>query len=282
MLHFSAPCRCLTIGLAALAFAALPAAAQATTSAKPPITLGVNIDNAPDQMSELQTYAQAAGAKPAIVMWYQAWSEPLYYSDQFSNLKAFGGVPMITWDPIVNGVGVPLRHCGRQVRQLHPGLRAGGCRLGVVDVHPLRSRDEPGRPIRFRRERKHACGVRRRLAPRGHDLPPGPRHQRPVGVVAERGLRGGCPFTAYYPGDQWVDWVALDGYNYAGVDNVPWYTFSQIFGPSYNVMESLTKKPVMIAETASSNLGGSGICISTLRIPTMSRQEVTVTTSFQL
>ncbi|HUB70650.1 MAG TPA: glycosyl hydrolase, partial [Acidimicrobiales bacterium] len=68
---------------------------------------------------------------------------------------------------------------------------------------------------------------------------------------------GDCPFRAFYPGDQWVDWVGLDGYNYASVDNVPWMTFEQIFGTSYNELTALTSKPLMVAETASTELGGS-------------------------
>jgi beta-mannanase len=68
---------------------------------------------------------------------------------------------------------------------------------------------------------------------------------------------GGCPFQAFYPGDQWVDWVGLDGYNYASVDDVPWMTFSQIFANSYAELTALTDKPLMIAETASTEIGGS-------------------------
>jgi beta-mannanase len=68
---------------------------------------------------------------------------------------------------------------------------------------------------------------------------------------------GSCPFQAFYPGDQWVDWVGLDGYNYASVDDVPWMTFQQVFGSSYAELTALTSKPLMIAETASTELGGS-------------------------
>ena len=67
---------------------------------------------------------------------------------------------------------------------------------------------------------------------------------------------GQCPFDAFYPGDAWVDWVALDGYNYGPVDDVPWMSMAQIFGPSYDDLTALTTKPLMIAETASTEEGG--------------------------
>jgi beta-mannanase len=62
----------------------------------------------------------------------------------------------------------------------------------------------------------------------------------------------------YYPGDAYVDWVGLDGYNW-GTSRLYkiWESFSDIFLDDYLSITSLTDKPVMIAETASSENGGS-------------------------
>jgi Glycosyl hydrolase family 26 len=63
-------------------------------------------------------------------------------------------------------------------------------------------------------------------------------------------------FTPYYPGSDVVDVLALDGYNWGSLD--VWQTYSQVFGPSYDVLARLdANKPVMIAETASTELGGN-------------------------
>jgi beta-mannanase len=63
----------------------------------------------------------------------------------------------------------------------------------------------------------------------------------------------------YYPGDQYVDWAGLDGYN-SGPDqngNV-WESFSQVFSASYNkLLQIAPNKPFMIAETSSTEVGGS-------------------------
>jgi hypothetical protein len=69
-----------------------------------------------------------------------------------------------------------------------------------------------------------------------------------------------------YPGDNYVDWVSTDGYNY-GTDrsNLP-QSFNQIFGYSaydggydtYQMLQTLAPtKPIMIAEVGSSETGGS-------------------------
>jgi endoglucanase len=58
-----------------------------------------------------------------------------------------------------------------------------------------------------------------------------------------------------YPGDRWVDWVALSGFNWGG----PWLWESaqHVFRRSYLALTRLTRKPLMIAETSAGEVGGS-------------------------
>src|SRR4029079_789672 len=71
--------------------------------------------------------------------------------------------------------------------------------------------------------------------------------------------QGSYPFAQYFPGDSWVDYVALDGYNWgkSGVGVNQWQTLSQVFSSSYRQITQLSSKPVIIAETSSSELGGN-------------------------
>lgn len=62
-------------------------------------------------------------------------------------------------------------------------------------------------------------------------------------------------YAPLYPGDAYVDWVALDGYNWGNGGSRRWQSFSQVFGPSYKELTRLTRKPVMIGETASTGTG---------------------------
>lgn len=57
----------------------------------------------------------------------------------------------------------------------------------------------------------------------------------------------------YYPGDAYVDWVGIDGYNR---DPSPWVTTSSIFQSVYNDYKAT--KPIMIAETGTIEAGDSG------------------------
>ena len=59
----------------------------------------------------------------------------------------------------------------------------------------------------------------------------------------------------YYPGDEYVDWTCLDGFNWArnGVNPQPWRSFDEIFARTYRtlVRRLAPGKPVMLAEMAS-------------------------------
>ncbi|HYJ21595.1 MAG TPA: glycosyl hydrolase [Solirubrobacterales bacterium] len=63
------------------------------------------------------------------------------------------------------------------------------------------------------------------------------------------------PLAKYYPGDEYVDWTSLDGFNWGKnlVNPQPWTSFDKIFGPSYRtiVNKLAPTKPMLLAEMAS-------------------------------
>ena len=65
--------------------------------------------------------------------------------------------------------------------------------------------------------------------------------------------------ASFYPGDEYVDWSCLDGYNWANARGhpVPWKSFDQIFAGSYHqvVTRVAPKKPMLLGEIASSGGG---------------------------
>jgi endoglucanase len=67
----------------------------------------------------------------------------------------------------------------------------------------------------------------------------------------------GTPYAELYPGEEWVDWVGVDGYNFGPTREWhTWTTFYDVFAASYDALAALTTKPLMIAETASTEIGG--------------------------
>lgn len=65
------------------------------------------------------------------------------------------------------------------------------------------------------------------------------------------------PYAKLYPGDQYVDWVAIDGYNWGDTqDWSKWTSFNGVFRNSYNELTAITDKPVMLSEFNSVSSGG--------------------------
>ena len=147
-----------------------------------------------------------------------------------ATVEAAGAVPMITWDPAENGGGVPLSD-----------IAAGHYDSSIVAAAQLAKAYGKLMYIRFGHEMNLA------------ESEWGPGHagdtsatfvaawQHVVSVFRLQGATnvqwvwspnvycgGNCPFSSFYPGDSWVDWVALDGYNYSSADNDPWLTFDHL------------------------------------------------------
>ncbi len=61
----------------------------------------------------------------------------------------------------------------------------------------------------------------------------------------------------YFPGDDATDWVALDGYNWGTArPEIGWQSFVRIFLEAYQSIATLSRRPIMIAETACCETGG--------------------------
>ncbi|MFI5931933.1 glycoside hydrolase family 26 protein [Actinoplanes sp. NPDC051494] len=68
---------------------------------------------------------------------------------------------------------------------------------------------------------------------------------------------GSPPAMKYYPGDQYVDWTGIDGYNWGTSDpDFVWQSFRDDFAYLYPKLAA-KGKPIIIAETASDEAGGS-------------------------
>ena len=68
------------------------------------------------------------------------------------------------------------------------------------------------------------------------------------------GVSGDCVAR---PGDEYVDWVGIDGYNFGTAKSgMSWRSFNETFKGTYDIVTGLTSRPVMIGETGSTESGG--------------------------
>lgn len=236
---------------ALLALLALLAAAPAA-SARPPISVGAFIHDSFQRPSLYDSYARETGHQPVIFGSYKTWTIPLVDPEQLDAVWERGAVPMVTWEPWGSrGQVFTLRDiaAGRYDAYIAKSARAAalwGRPFVVRFAHEMNGSWYP-----WGRER-HGNSPRLYVA----------AWRRVVSIFRENGATnviwawvpnqnrsGRFPFQAYYPGDRWVDWVGLDGFNWSLSQR--WQSFSEIFASSYNSLVRLTSKPVMIAEVGS-------------------------------
>ncbi len=235
-----------------------PGRLEAIAEAQGEVALGVNTEDAPS-LPPVRAFAQLAGRRPQVVMWYQTWGEPLFYMSQVRTLASQEIIPMINWHPGAGpGSGYSLAAIagGRFDDYLRASARraARWGRPMLIDFaqemnipgYAWSAGENGNTPGLYVRAWRHVVSIF--------------RAERATNVrwvwAPNTECEGRCPFTAFYPGNAWVDWIGLDGYNLAG-SPASWRQFQQIFSRSYATLTALTDKPMMIAETSSSEVGGS-------------------------
>jgi hypothetical protein len=238
--------------------------------ARPGLRFGVHSPPAPENGIEpIDALERELGRRISIVMWYQHWDGwgPELVPEWVEAAGSGGRAPLLTWEPWrPPGVAQPRFRLSRiaagdfdeYVLRWARRLRSIGMTVYLRPMHEMNGNWYPwsgaghgNSPADYRRAWRHlhdlftragASNVRWVWSPNAEDVP----------TSRENRLEN------YYPGDDHVDVLALDGYNW-GAD-LPayggWSTFEEIFARAYERVARLAPQPIWIAETASDSVGG--------------------------
>lgn len=230
----------------------LPAGASAA-----PISLGVFVPGVFDDPGVISDYGRQVGRQPAIVLSYKNWSIEPFYPPELDSVWDTGAISMVTWEPqTAKGEGIPLREIvagryDRYIRKSAEAVAAWGKPIMVRFAQEMNGRWYPwglgvdGNTARDFREAWHRIF----WIFRNH----GASNVEWVWSPNED-AGGGHPLAVLYPGDEFVDWVGIDGFCWGGT--IGWPSFTTIFGNTYDRIVALTSKPIVIAETAAGEEGG--------------------------
>ncbi len=227
-----------------------------------------------DTGQALDRFAAEAGRMPRIAMfyrdWYEGWSTALIEPRFIDPVLARGAVPMITW--------LPQLASGDPIHQ--PAYAPATIAAGAYDPFIHRAAQEAaalGQPLLLRLAHEMNGPWNPWGAEVDGNTPAGYtamwRHVVSIfraegatnvrwvwspnvyGAGASPTGNSALPFERFYPGDRWVDFVGLDGYNWGSLHASGWSSFADVFTSSYDAVTGLTDKPVMISETASTGTG---------------------------
>jgi hypothetical protein len=236
----------------------LTAVSPAQASAEEPRQLGVYLPGGGGSASALDEYASMVGRKPDIFLVFRNMDGPLLYSSEISNLRARGETPMVTLEPYLgSGVAslsdIAAGKYDAYFRKEADAVRGLGVTVMIRFAHEMNLLSSDWGPNKAGNTGSTYADAWRHIVTVFRDE--GASNVK--WVWAPNVDYGGRPFNQFYPGDEWVDYVGLDGYNWGNSGGESFASFSKIFASSYTTITQLSTKPLVVTETAASEAGGS-------------------------
>lgn len=236
------------------------------------LLLGAYDDGIPNTLEGLIALERALDVTFPLIQAYTAWGDER--SQRFPNriveaIHDLGSIPVVTWEPWL----------ATFENRLHPHLplRDDRDRNGLASVARgdydfylqewARDAAQFGEPLLLRFAHEMNDPYRYPWGPQNNepeDFIAAWRHvvevfrtagaTNVVWVWSPHAAYGG--YEAYWPGDDYVDWVGTGALNYGTVAYwSEWWTFHEIFGQHYDFLAGFGK-PIMLAEFGSLAVGG--------------------------
>lgn len=247
-----------------------PPAPDQTRTGVPRITgkhpaFGVATEGGFGSPQQWDDVAGTVGESPALIMAYASFTEPVPLAG-LEAVAARGAMPVLTWEPWDPSAGpdqtrfalstIGDGHHDAYLWEWAAVLRSYGKPVLIRFAHemnypwyPWGSSAGAEDPAEYIRAWRHVHDV--------FDEAGASNVQwawNPQAPTCDSGA-----FSPYYPGNDYVDVVALDGYNWGtSRKDERWRTPEELFGEGIRQARQLAPgKPIMIGETASAEAGGS-------------------------
>ena len=202
------------------------------------------------------------GRKLAVSHNFYGWNDD--YTSWVRSTLASGYIPLVTWEPWVGAAGVSIVDIANgahdsMIRSRAQSLAGMGQKVFMRWGHEMNGNWYPWDG--FHNGANASAGTKYIAAYRHiHDVFTGAGASNVVWVFCPNvdSVPGDAwnQWSNYYPGDAYVDWMGFDGYNWGTVQSgSSWRTFASMTGAIYAGLAAKAK-PIMIAETASTEQGG--------------------------
>ena len=241
-------------GLVALVYprlhqtAATPTPPAAHAQLKPDgFQLGVRVRKMPGPWNPVTTFSQAVGASPQLVLYYSGWFEPfqLKFAKEAYAHHATVVVQIQPWGDLKK---ISDGHYDHYLRSFASNVRNFRHPVVIGFGHEMNGKwykwgFRHQSPASFVLAWQHIVNVFRRQ---------GADNVTWLWTISSSVVPpNGPPLGEYYPGDQYVTWVGLDGYYYKKTS-----TFTTVFGPAIGFIRQITSKPILLAETGIGPVSG--------------------------
>jgi mannan endo-1,4-beta-mannosidase len=205
--------------------------------------LGAALENAPRSMTSVREFEEKVGKQPNLLAYYAAWGDQ-FEPQRVQNAWEAGALTMMAWEPFEPSIAeIADGATDDYVRAFADAVRTLNLPVAISFGHEMNGNWYPWGtketdPADFVRAWRRIHGIFLDVGATNVIWVWSPNVINPVPKV---------PLRPFYPGDKYVDWIGIVGYyTDSGAS-----TFSPLFGPTRTAVRKFTRKPILIAETAS-------------------------------
>lgn len=215
-----------------------------------------------NDISKLTALQQELGVHFSAANWYMDWATD-FDPATANRFQANGFIPELTWEPQLNGTGVSydqvvggtydsyLTHNAQIIRSLGYPIRISLAPEMNTDWTPWGMGKQGNNRDNHKAFWHHVVELFRAQGATNVQWVWSP-NVRPWNATQLYGT-----LAELYPGDGYVDFMGLDGYNWGTSQSWSvWQSFSQVFEGTYNELISFSAKNILIMEVASAEAGG--------------------------
>ena len=209
---------------------------------RPGSYLGVYAPGVPASYAGIRSFSEAAGIRPAAVVYYSGWQEP--FQTRFATtVVRHHAAPVVQIDPTdISLAAIASGQYDAYLRSYAAAVKAFGHRVILSFGHEMNGHwyswaHTHASPAMFVAAWRHIVSTFRRQ---------GVTNVTWLWTVNVIDSRAGIPSPArWWPGSSYVTWVGIDGYYLKRSS-----TFASLFGPTIKVIRALTLDRILISETS--------------------------------
>lgn len=247
---------------------------------------GLTLQGLPVTQEQILRQEAIVGVPVRLITFYLQWpSKPehgIFPAPSLKAIQALGALPCVTWEPmyydqkgehmipahsITTGAYDPylISFAQKSVAWGHPFILRLAHEMNIQRYHWGTAQDEygPQSPALYRRMFRHVVSVFQEqgadnvvfaFCPNAESVP----------NTSYEPTAGWNTISAYYPGDEYVQVLGIDGYNWGTTQTrkehgwtSSWQSLTDIFAPAVRELRKISEhKPLIVFETGSARQGG--------------------------
>ncbi len=228
------------------------------------VYVGIFRQDAPRRMDFIKSFEKDYGLHPSIVMWYLDWNSKFPKKEALEVIQ-FNAVPHLVWEPWIWGdeqrinlKNIIAGEWDSHIREFAKDVKSFDHPIFIRCAHEFNIEGYPWGLVKNNRDPQEYIQAYRHIVDIFRTV--GARNVIWVWSPMNYSYPDASwnDFIKAYPGNDYVDWIGIDGYNWGSTQSWSrWQSFEDLFRESVlRVSGAFPDKPIMIAEFGSASAGG--------------------------